>query len=168
MPIGSFDEIYFTCLFLLGGYISQVIVENEYPVADDSSTTKIVLRYLLFSLITVIISYPAILLIIEWFDVESQFGILFASIIPLGIVSCFVGWLRKKYIKQILMKSHKVIKPLLSAWDRAFYDTDPVYIKLKLKSGDEMFGCLDSSSYIADSRRPDPDLLFTLYYVLCR
>lgn len=161
MPIGSFDEIYFTCLFLLGGYVSQLIVENEYPVADDSSTTKIVLRYLLFSLIIFAISYPIIQFLTSVFNIESEFGKLIISIIPLGITSCIIGYIRVRHIKYIL-KSNKVIKPLLSAWDRAFFDTDPVYIKLKLKNGDEMYGYLDSSSYISDSRRSDPDILFTL------
>lgn len=36
----TFDTIYYTSLFLLGGYISQQIVENAYPSGDDAPSAK--------------------------------------------------------------------------------------------------------------------------------
>ena len=164
MPIDSFDDVYFTCLFLLGGYISQMVVEGEYPIADDSSMTKVVLRYILFSLIISAISYPIIIISTSMMETTDRLGRVFIAAVPIGIVSYIVGYIRKQHIRHI-MKKGKIIKPLLSAWDRAFYDTGAIYIKIKLKTGNEIFGCLDSSSYISDSRHPDSDILFSLCYV---
>ena len=63
------------------------------------------------------------------------------------------------------MERGRSIIPLFSAWDRAFYSLTKAYLKVKLKSGSEIFGCIDSSAYISDGRRNEPDIWFSLYYV---
>ena len=165
MPISSFDEIYFTCLFLLGGYISQSIVEKEYPLTDDNSShVKLLLQYLFLSLFIFIISYPLIIFLIRIFEIDAQLELLLATLLPIFLIS-YCTEIARREILRYRLKANKPIKSLMTAWDRAFYNITPIVIKVKLKSGDEMYGYLDSSSYISDSRYNDPDLLFTLCFI---
>ena len=69
----TFDTIYYTSLFLLGGYISQQIVENAYPSG----------RYLFFSLVIFTMSYPAILFLTSEFSETTKLEELLLSLIPL-------------------------------------------------------------------------------------
>lgn len=160
----TFDTIYYTSLFLLGGYISQQIVENAYPSSDDTPSAKMLLRYLFFSLVIFTVSYPAILFLTSEFSETTKLEDLLLSLIPLCIASIIVGLVRRKYVRYIMERGRSII-PLFSAWDRAFYSLTKAYLKVKLKSGSEIFGCIDSSAYISDGRRNEPDIWFSLYYV---
>ena len=142
----TFDTIYYTSLFLLGGYISQQTVENAYPSGDDTPSEKMLLRYLFFSLVIFTMSYPAILFLTSEFSETTKLEELLLSLIPLCIASIIVGLARRKYVRYIMERGRSII-PLFSAWDRAFYSLTKAYLKVKLKSGSEIFGCIDSSAY---------------------
>lgn len=160
----TFDTIYYTSLFLLGGYISQQIVENAYPSGDDTPSAKMLLRYLFFSLVIFTVSYPVILFLTSEFSETTKLEELLLSLIPLCFSSIIVGLARRKYVRYIMERGRSII-PLFSAWDRAFYSLTKAYLKVKLKSGSEIFGYLDSASFVSLSRHSDPDILFALYYV---
>ena len=129
---------------------------------------KMLLRYLFFSLVICTMSYPAILFLILFltseFSETTKLEELLLSLIPLCFSSIIVGLVRRKYVKYIMERGRSII-PLFSAWDRAFYSLTKAYLKVKLKSGSEIFGCIDSSAYISDGRRNEPDIWFSLYYV---
>ena len=125
---------------------------------------KMLLRYLFFSLVIFTMSYPAILFLTSEFSETTKLEELLLSLIPLCFSSIIVGLVRRKYVKYIMERGRSII-PLFSAWDRAFYSLTKAYLKVKLKSGSEIFGCIDSSAYISDGRRNEPDIWFSLYYV---
>lgn len=158
----SIDAIYFTFLFLLSGYITQVVLEFVYPVTESEISLKLFLHYFFFSILVFLLTYPTIDYI-QSTTINHSLGLL----IIFGIVLVFsisIGIIRIWHVGFVI-NSKRLIKPIPTAWDKLFHDIETVFVKIHLSDNKEIYGCLDRSSYISDGKQKDPDILFTLCYV---
>ena len=142
MTIDSIDVVFYTCIFLLPGYIIQEIISSLMPIKQYSDTIKL-LRILGYSILNLAVwSWLYMRVIGELKSDKVLYWVLLSAIT--FISSCVTGiligiirhkeWLRKIFSKIKIQIEH----PIPTAWDYKFSKTkDSRWVIVSLSNGEE-------------------------------
>ena len=142
MTIDSIDVVFYTCIFLLPGYIIQEIITSLMPSKQYSDNIKL-LRFLGYSILNLAVwSWLYMIVLDELKSDQSLHWILLSAIT--FITSCVTGfligivrnneWLRKIFSKIKIQIEH----PIPTAWDYKFSKTkDLRWVIVSLSNGEE-------------------------------
>jgi len=154
MTIDNFDTVFYTCIFLLPGFIIKSIIDTFIP-PQKHNDIKYFFICLLYSIINcAILSWAYVLiysfrekhLIIYWFFCVS------ITIVGAVIIAVFIGIVRKKeWIKRILLKLNiSISNPIPNAWDYYFSkQNEAIWVIVTLKNGKEIYGLFGCNSFVS-------------------
>lgn len=153
LPVDSFDVVFYTCIFLLPGFVIKSIIDAFVAPAKHNET-KYFFTCLLYSIVNcALLSWAYLLLntisekhpIIYW--------ILLAGVTLIGatFIGFFIGLIRKKELIDVLLKKIRIekIPSIPTAWDYYFSKQKESFVIITLKDDTKMYGWYSSESFVS-------------------
>jgi hypothetical protein len=160
MTIESIDVVFYTCMFLLPGYIIQEIITSLMPSKQYSDNIKL-LRFLGYSILNLAVWSWLYMIVLDELKSDQALHWILLSAITF-ITSCVTGFLigivrNKEWIRKIFSKIKIQIEhPIPTAWDYKFSKTkDLRWVIVSLSNGEVIYGkyCTQSLSSSDASNR---------------
>ena len=153
MSIDSFDAVFYTCIFLLPGFIIKNI-RNLLVPPERHVDSKYFLSCFLYSIINCAFLSWVYKLIFSTIDRESIIHwvlLLIVTIIGAIIVAFAIGIIiQQGYLAKFLNKTPiNFINPIPTAWDYVFSKQKHSRIIVYLKNGKTVYGRLGSNSCVS-------------------
>lgn len=169
MIFESFDVVFYTCIFLLPGFIIKSILEAMIPTRRYSDT-RYFFTCLLYSVINLAIWSWAYIWTAKTIDRHSVlYWIVLLLITGIGatVVAFLMGIIKQKKILDKIFSKIRInkINSIPSAWDYYFSQQAPSWIIVTLKSGKTVYGLFSSHSY-ASSDLDERDLYIEKTYTV--
>lgn len=153
LTIESFDIVYYTCIFLLPGFLIKSFKDLLVP-AERHNEMKYFSSCLLYSIINCAVWSWAYKLIYPISAIRpALYWIIMLAITIVGaaFISIVIAMIvQKNWIPSILNKIKvRSIHTTPTAWDYFFSKQEPAWIIVSLKSGQRFYGLYDSKSFAA-------------------
>lgn len=167
MTIDSFEVVFYTCIFLLPGFIIKSIMDTLVPPIRHNDT-KYFLSCLLYSIVNCAVwSWVYLLLnkISEEHPIMYWFLLLTITVIGSTLLAVFIGTIKQKGLIELLFSKMRInkIHPVPTAWDYYFSKQEESWIIVTLKNGKTIYGKFANQSFAA-SDPEDRDLYIEKTY----
>lgn len=168
MILNSLDAVFYTCVFLLPGFIIKSIVDSLVPPARHNDV-KYFFTCLTYSIINCAIWCWAYSWVVNSVELSMKYWLLLLVITLIGasvlglIIGCFKyqnGF--EKLLKKIRIKKSQ---PIPSAWDYFFSKQETVWVIVTSKNGKTIYGLYADNSF-ASSDPEERDLFIEKTYIL--
>lgn len=157
MFVESMDVVFYTCIFLLPGFVVNSVMEY-LVVPHKHIETKYIFSCLLYSIVSCAILSGLYKLVFTSLQ-ENTFlywgCLVFISVIGSALIAVIIGVARQKnFIKKILEKiGINVTHRTPTAWDYFFSKQESCWVIVTLKSGKIIYGKYGENSFSSS----DPD-----------
>lgn len=167
MTIDSLDVVFYTCIFLLPGFVIKSVLDALTPPVRHNET-KYFFSCLLYSIVNCAIwSWAYILIAPMATNKSAVYWLLLLSITIVGaaILAFLIGFIRQKEMVEWLFSKINVHKvhPIPTAWDYFFSKQEKSWIIVTLKSGKTVYGKYSTESF-ASSDCEERDLYIEKNY----
>lgn len=167
MTIENFDVVFYTCIFLLPGFIVKSIIDTLSPPTKYNES-KYFFVCLLYSIINCAAwSWGYILLskLIANHIILYWILMLILTILGAIIIAIIIGYIKQKEITERLFRKLgiKKIHPIPTAWDYYFSKQDSAWIIVTLKNGKTIYGQYSNKSF-SSSDADERDLYIEKVY----
>lgn len=167
MTIDSLDVVFYTCIFLLPGFVIKCVIDALIPPVRYNET-KYFFSCLLYSIVNCAIwSWVYILVAPIAINNSVAYWLLLLSITIVGatILAFLIGLIRQKKVTEWLFSKIKVHKvhPIPTAWDYFFSKQEEAWIIVTLKNGKTVYGKYSTESF-ASSDYEERDLYIEKTY----
>lgn len=151
MTIDSLEVVFYTCVFLLPGFIVKSITDTLVPHVKHNDT-KYFYSCLLYSIVNcALCSWVYILLnkISENHPIIYWILLLVTTLIGATAIGIFIGFVRQKEVIESLFKKMKIdkIHPVPNAWDYYFSKRKGNFLIITLIDDTKMYGWYSSESF---------------------
>lgn len=169
MTIDSFETVFYTCLFLLPGFIIKSVTDALVsPVKYNDK--KYFLSYLFYSIVNCAVWSWAYFLINKINkEHPTIYWILLLAITVTGAVllAVFIGAVKQKGVIERLFAKMKInkIHPVPTAWDYYFSKQEESWIIVTLKNGKTIYGKFSDNSF-ASSDPEERDIYIEKTYTV--
>lgn len=169
MTIDSLEVVFYTCIFLLPGFIIKSVIDTLVPPAKHNDS-KYFFSCLLYSIVNCAIWSWAYLLLNKISDkhpIIYWISILATTVVGATFVAIVVGVVKQKEIIAWLFKKIGInkIHPAPTAWDYYFAQQEESWIVVTLKSGKTIYGRYSEHSF-SSSDPEERDLYIEKTYVI--
>lgn len=167
MYIESFAIVFYTCIFLLPGFIIKTIIDTlVHPPKYNEA--QYFLSYLLYSIVNCALYSWMYVLLLKNIEIHSVcFLILLILITIIGsvLLGMFIGIIKQKEIVDKILSKLDInkIHSIPTAWDYFFAKQEAVWIIITLKNGNIIYGDYSSDSF-ASSDPEERDLYIERTY----
>lgn len=169
MTIDSLEVVFYTCVFLLPGFIIKSVIDTLVPPIKHNDS-KYFFSCLLYSIVNCAIwSWMYLLLnrisynrpIIYWIS------LLVVTVVGATLVAFIIGVAKQKGIIEWVFKKIGInkIHPAPTAWDYYFSKQEESWIVVTLKSGKTIYGKFSEHSF-SSSDAEERDLYIEKTYIL--
>lgn len=169
MTIDSLEVVFYTCVFLLPGFIIKSVIDTLVPPIKHNDS-KYFFSCLLYSIVNCAIwSWMYLLLnrisynrpIIYWIS------LLVVTVVDATLVAFIIGVAKQKGIIEWVFKKIGInkIHPAPTAWDYYFSKQEESRIVVTLKSGKTIYGKFSEHSF-SSSDAEERDLYIEKTYIL--
>ena len=169
MTIDSLEVVFYTCVFLLPGFIIKSVIDTLVPPIKHYDS-KYFFSCLLYSIVNCAIwSWMYLLLnrisynrpIIYWIS------LLVVTVVDATLVAFIIGVAKQKGIIEWVFKKIGInkIHPAPTAWDYYFSKQEESWIVVTLKSGKTIYGKFSEHSF-SSSDAEERDLYIEKTYIL--
>ncbi len=169
MTIDSLEVVFYTCVFLLPGFIIKSVIDTLVPPIKHNDS-KYFFSCLLYSIVNCAIwSWMYLLLnrisynrpIIYWIS------LLVVTVVDATLVAFIIGVAKQKGIIEWVFKKIGInkIHPAPTAWDYYFSKQEESWIVVTLKSGKTIYGKFSEHSF-SSSDAEERDLYIEKTYIL--
>lgn len=169
MTIDSLEVVFYTCVFLLPGFIIKSVIDTLVPPIKHNDS-KYFFSCLLYSIVNCAIwSWMYLLLnrisynrpIIYWIS------LLVVTVVGTTLVAFIIGVAKQKGIIEWVFKKIGInkIHPAPTAWDYYFSKQEESWIVVTLKSGKTIYGKFSEHSF-SSSDAEERDLYIEKTYIL--
>lgn len=167
MTLDSFDTVFYTCIFLLPGFIIKSIIDSLSPPAKHNDT-KYFFSCLFYSIINCAICSWAYVLVAketEIYSVEYWIWILVITIVVAALLAFILGVIKQKGVIEWLFEKLNLnkIHPIPTAWDYYFSKQMESWVIVTLKNGKTIYGKFSTNSF-ASSDSDERDLYIEKTY----
>lgn len=167
MTIDSLETVFYTCMFLLPGFIVKSIIDTLIPPSKHNDS-KYFFSCLLYSIVNCAIWSWAYLLLNKISKVHSTvYWIFLLAITVVGatLLAIFIGGVKQRGFIERLFAKMKVnkIHPVPTAWDYYFSKQKESWIIVTLKNGKTIYGKFSNHSF-ASSDAEERDLYIEKTY----
>ncbi len=167
MTIDSFDAVFYTCIFLLPGFIIKSVLDMLVPPIK-SNDVKYFFSCLLYSIINCAVwSWAYILLnrISKIHPVIYWISLVATTVIGATLIAIIIGFVKQKgFVEWIFSKSNiKKIHPVPTAWDYYFSKQQESWVIVTLKNGKTVYGRFSDQSF-ASSDNEERDIYIEKIY----
>lgn len=167
MTINSLTTVFYTCIFLLPGFIIKNVLDVLIPPSRFNET-KYLFSCLLYSIINFAIwswAYSWLSSFAEKSPTVYLFSILTVTIIGSSLIAFFIGVIRQTGFVEFIFSKTKIRKvhPIPSAWDYLFARQEESWVIVTLKSGRTIYGKYTTGSF-ASSDCEERDLFLEKTY----
>lgn len=145
MQLESMETIFYTCIFLVPGYIIEELMRVVMPAKQNSEGIKLI-RYLIYSIVNLAIWSWVYWLLITYLKSNAlvYWILLVAITLCSAIITGFaMGLVRKQNIIRNIFSRFKIQieHPVPTAWDYKFSEiTDYNWLIIKLANGECVYG----------------------------
>ncbi|WP_434311600.1 DUF6338 family protein [Hominifimenecus sp. rT4P-3] len=169
MTIESLNVVFYTCIFLLPGFIIKSVMDTLVPPAKHNDT-KYFFSCLLYSIVNCAIWSWAYILLGENFEEQLiKYWVLLLVITVVGatLIAILIGSVKQKGIIEWLFSKLRInkIHPIPTAWDYYFGRQEESWIIVTLKSGRTIYGKYSVNSF-ASSDFEERDLYIEKTYTV--
>lgn len=170
MVIESTEAVFYTCLFLLPGFIINAIIDSFAP-SVRSSDTKYFLSCLLYSIVNCSFASFVYVFLKDCFyqaaPVLYWFLIILVTVIFATLIAIAIGLIKQKEILECVCSciGLRKIHPIPSAWDYSFSKQQASWVIVTLETGEVIYGKYSSNSF-ASSDPNERDLYLEKTYTL--
>lgn len=167
MTIDSFEAIFYTCIFLLPGFVIKSVMDTLVPPIKHNDT-KYFFSCLLYSIINFAVWSWAYLLVSKCFKkhyILYWFLLVLVTVIGASVLAVIIAAVKQKGIIEFIFKIIKINKahPVPTAWDYYFSKQEEAWIIVTLKSGKTIYGQYSEHSF-ASSDAEERDLYIEKTY----
>lgn len=167
MTIDSFEVVFYTCIFLLPGFIVKSIIDTLVPPSKHNDS-KYFFSCLLYSIVNCAICSWAYLLpdkISEEHSTKYWISLLAITVVGATLLAIFIGLVKQRGFIEWLFAIVKVnkIHPVPTAWDYYFSKQKESWIIVTLKNGKTIYGKFSNHSF-ASSDAEERDLYIEKTY----
>ena len=167
MTIDSFEVVFYTCIFLLPGFIIKSIMDTLVPPIKHNDT-KYFFSCLLYSVVNCAVwSWAYLLLnkISEEHPTIYWISLLAITVVGATLLAIFIGVVKQKGFIEWLFAKMRVnkIHPVPTAWDYYFSKQEESWIIVTLKNGKTIYGKFSEHSF-ASSDAEERDLYIEKTY----
>lgn len=169
MTIDSMEVVFYTCIFLLPGFIIKSVMDTLVPPAKHNDS-KYFFSCLLYSIVNCAIwSWAYLLLnkIPDKYPIIYWISLLATTVIGATLLAVTIGVIRQKgAIEWLFEKLHiNKIHPTPTAWDYYFSKQEEAWIVVTLKSGKTIYGKFSEHSF-SSSDSEERDLYIEKTYTI--
>ena len=167
MTINSLDVVFYTCIFLLPGFIIKSIIDVLVP-PQKYNDTKYFFACLLDSVINCAIwswAYYLLSFLLKQCCILYWLSLVGVTIVGSVIIALIIGIIKQKEIIGKVFDKIEVDKsnPIPTAWDYYFSKREESWIIVTLKNGKTIYGNYSSNSF-ASSDPEERDLYIEKTY----
>ena len=167
MKIENFDVFFYTCIFLLPGFIVKSIIDIFSPPSKYNES-KYFFTCLLYSIINFAAwswGYILLLKLVEKHFVIFWILLLILTILGAIILALIIAFIKQKEIIEKFLKKLNVrkIHPVPTAWDYYFSKQKSAWVIVTLKSGKTIYGEYSNKSF-SSSDADERDLYIEKVY----
>lgn len=153
MTIDSFEVVFYTCIFLLPGFIIKGVMDTLVPPIKHNDT-KYFFSCLLYSIVNCAVWSWVYLLLYEISEEHPIiYWILLLTITVVGatLLAVFIGIIKQKGFIELLFSKMRInkIHPVPTAWDYYFSKQEESWIIVTLKNGKTIYGKFSYQSFAA-------------------
>lgn len=165
MTIDSLEVVFYTCIFLLPGFIVKSVIDTLVPPPKHNDS-KYFFSCLLYSIVNCAIwSWAYLLLnkISEEHPTIYWISLLAITVVGATLLAIFIGVVKQQGFIEWLFAKMKVnkIHPVPTAWDYYFSKQEESWIIVTLKNGKTIYGKFSDHSF-ASSDAEDRNVIFIL------
>ena len=169
MTVDSYEVVFYTCVFLLPGFIIKSVIETLVP-PNKNNDSKYFFSCLLYSIVNCAIwSWAYLLLnkISNSHPVIYWISLLVTTVVGAIVLALIVGVVKQKGLIEWLFKKLgvKKIHPVPTAWDYFFSKQEEAWVIVTLKSGKTIYGKYSEQSF-ASSDNEERDLYIEKIYTI--
>lgn len=169
MTIDSFKVVFYTCIFLLPGFIIKSVMDTLVPPIKHNDT-KYFFSCLLYSIVNCAVWSWVYLLLNKIFEEHPiTYWILLLTITVVGatLLAVFIGIIKQKgFIEWLFAKmSVNKIHPVPTAWDYYFSKQEESWIIVTLKNGKTIYGKFSDQSFAASDPEERDLYIEKTYYI---
>ncbi len=144
MTIDSFEVVFYTCIFLLPGFIIKSVMDTLVPPTKHNDT-KYFFSCLLYSIVDCAVwSWVYLLLnkISEEHPIIYWILLLIITVVGATLLAVFIGIIKQKGFIELLFSKMRInkIHPVPTAWDYYFSKQEESWIIVTLKNGKTIYG----------------------------
>ena len=167
MTIDSLEVVFYTCIFLLPGFIVKSVMDTLVPPPKHNDS-KYFFSCLLYSIVNCAIwSWAYLLLnkISEEHPTIYWISLLAITVVGATLLAIFIGVVKQQGFIERLLAKIKVnkIHPVPTAWDYYFSKQEESWIIVTLKNGKTIYGKFSEHSF-ASSDAEERDLYIEKTY----
>ncbi len=167
MTIDSLEVVFYTCIFLLPGFIVKSVIDTLVPPPKHNDS-KYFFSCLLYSIVNCAIwSWAYLLLnkISEEHPTIYWISLLAITVVGATLLAIFIGVVKQHGFIEWLFSKMKVnkIHPVPTAWDYYFSKQEESWIIVTLKNGKTIYGKFSDHSF-ASSDAEERDLYIEKTY----
>lgn len=167
MTIENLNVVFYTCIFLVPGYIIKSILSKVLPTQKQNEQ-RYFFSCLLYSIVTVAIFSGFYQLVSRYkSDTELMYWVLLVAISICGsvCVGFTLAFLHKKDVfNKILPKDElNTFSSIPTAWDYCFSKQEPQYVIVTLTDGSIIYGFYSENSF-SSSESDERDLFIEKIY----
>ena len=157
MVLNSLDAVFYTCIFLVPGYIIKSVIDALIPPAKQKDA-KYFFSCLLYSVVNCVVWSWAYVLIGNYYKghpVRYWLVMSIATIIGASLIGLLLGVIKQKGIIECIFSKRDInkIHPVPTAWDYYFSKQEESWIIVTLKNGKCIYGLFSENSFASS----DPD-----------
>ena len=169
MTIDSIEVVFYTCIFLLPGFIIKSVMDTLVPPAKHNDS-KYFFSCLLYSIVNCAIwSWAYLLLnkIPEKYSIIYWISLLATTVVGATLLAVIIGVIRQKGAIEWLFEKLRInkIHPAPTAWDYYFSKQEEAWIVVTLKSGKTIYGKFSEHSF-SSSDAEERDLYIEKTYII--
>lgn len=169
MTIDSIEVVFYTCVFLLPGFIIKSIMDTLVPPPRHNDA-KYFFSCLFYSIVNCAVwswAYISINTLSENHPIIYWLLILTITVLGSSLVAILISVIKQKGIIEWIFSRIKISKihPVPTAWDYFFSKQQASWIIVTLKSGKSIYGIFSTRSY-ASSDPEERDIYIEKTYVL--
>lgn len=165
MTIDSFDVVYYTCIFILPGFIMRAVIDAITP-SGRTSDSKYYLSCLAYSIVNCAVwSWIYKILNDKVYGKLYWIEIVLVTIIGAVIVATFIGIIKQSGIIKKLLNKVKIniSNPIPTSWDYFFSKQKSNWIVVTLVNGKSVMGFYSFESF-ASSDPEERDIFIEEVY----
>lgn len=169
MTIDSFEVVFYTCIFLLPGFIIKSVIDTLVPPTKNNDT-KYFFSCLLYSIVNCAIWSWVYLLLNKISDnhpIIYWILLLATTVVGATLLAFVVGVIKQTDLIEWLFKKMGVnkIHPVPTAWDYFFSKQKESWVIVTLKSGKTIYGKYSEQSF-SSSDNEERDLYIEKTYTV--
>lgn len=151
MTVDSLEVVFYTCIFLLPGFVIKSILDALIP-PQRHNETKYFFSCLLYSIVNCAIwswAYRLLTPLAQNHPVIYWISMLAITIVGASILAFLIGLIKQKECVEWMFSKMKINKvhPVPTAWDYFFAKQEEAWVIVTLKSGKTIYGKYSTESF---------------------